>query len=136
MYVPESARLANNYSYENLNAEFFHPTFLYEIIPNFLLFILILWFYDILTDKRSGMVFVVYAVGYGLIRFVTEFFRLDALAINLPQWLQLSPFAGLVIDRLLVSQLLALGLLILGIFVWFKRRNVLFLSRSMKEVKT
>lgn len=135
MYVPESARLANNYTYENLNAEFFHPTFLYEIGPNFLLLLLILWFFDNLTDKRSGLVVAVYAVGYGAIRFFTEFFRLDALAIDLPAWLQFSPFGGVVFDRLLVSQLLALSLLIFGIFVLVKRRNILFLTHSRKEVK-
>ncbi len=136
MYVPEVARVANNYPYKNLNAEFFHPTFLYEIIPNFLLLLLILFFYAQLTTRRTGLVFAIYAVGYGLIRFLTEFFRLDALRIDLPEWLHFSFVAGITFDQILVSQVFAFLLFLMGLFVLLRRRNVLFMSKSMKEVKT
>lgn len=135
MYVPESARLANNYAYENLNVEFFHPTFLYEIILNLFLFLGILWFYDQLTNKRSGFVFGVYAIGYGLIRFFIEFLRLDALTIILPDWFRFSLFGWFVFDRIMVSQVFALVLVGVGVLVLVKRRKVLFLNKSMKEVR-
>jgi hypothetical protein len=40
-----------------------------------------------------------------------------------------------VIDRLLVSQFFALGLLGLGVYVWWQRQKVLFLKRVGEEVK-
>ncbi len=135
MYVPESARLANGYVYSDLNAEFFHPTFLYESLLNFALLTWLLWHYDQLTKNRSGLVFAYYAMGYGLIRFVLEFFRLDALFVRLPEFLHWEPISGWVIDRFLVSQLFALGLLVLGVYVWWQRQKVLFFQRVGKEVK-
>ena len=135
MYVPEAARMSNDYVYSDLNAEFFHPTFLYESLLNFGLLSWLLWKYDELTKNRSGLVFAYYAMGYGLIRFVLEFFRLDALFISLPEALHWEPIQGWVIDRLLVSQFFALGLLGLGVYVWWQRQKVLFLKRVGEEVK-
>jgi len=135
MYVPEAARLANDYVYSDLTAEFFHPTFLYESLLNFVLLTWLLWHYDRLTKNHAGLVFAYYAMGYGLIRFVLEFFRLDALFIQLPEFLHWEPVSGWVIDRLLVSQVFALGLLVLGIYIWWQRQKVLFFKRVGTEIK-
>ncbi len=134
MFVPEPARLANKYQH-NLNAEFFHPTFLYESLLNFGLLIYLLWNYDKLTKNKSGFVFAYYAIGYGTIRFFLEFLRLDALILPLPQFLHFSPVSGIVFDKILVSQLFAIGFVIIGFWVIVKRKKVLFLNKSMKEIK-
>jgi len=129
MFIPETA----NY-YTDINAKFFHPTFLYEIIPNFFLLFFLLFFYERLTTKRSGLVFAFYCIGYGLIRFWVEFFRLDALVINLPGFLQfpITPFLNSP-SVILVSQFAALCLFIFGIWVFFSRNKILYLKKSMEE---
>jgi phosphatidylglycerol:prolipoprotein diacylglycerol transferase len=130
MAVPDTA------NYYDLNANYFHPTFLYEIIPNFILLVLILFWYDALTVKRSGLVFAFYAMGYGLIRFITEFFRLDALKIELPKSLQLSLgyFGNLEFIR--VSQVMSLLLFVFGLSILIKRLKVIYLKKNMMEYST
>lgn len=61
---------------EYLSYNFFHPTFLYESILNFVLF-LILFFLFRSRRLADGMIFVFYLLGYSLIRFFLEFIRLD-----------------------------------------------------------
>lgn len=127
MAVPDTA------NYYDLNATYFHPTFLYEIIPNFFLLVILLFFYDQLTAKRAGLVFSFYAIGYGLIRFVTEFFRLDALKIDLPKSLRFSLGYLGDVEFIRASQLAALILLITGLILLFKRLKILYLKKSMME---
>jgi phosphatidylglycerol---prolipoprotein diacylglyceryl transferase len=128
MYIPEAANL-----YGDINARFFHPTFLYEIIPNFFLLIFLLWRYSDSTHKNSGLVFAQYAMGYGLIRFVVEFFRLDALRFNLPQFLQFT-IAGFKVEYIMTSQLFAVGLFLLGYVIFGRRRKIIYLKKDMKEL--
>jgi phosphatidylglycerol---prolipoprotein diacylglyceryl transferase len=127
MYIPQTANL-----YDDPNQQYFHPTFLYEIIPNFLLLICLLYFYEKLTQRRSGMIFGLYAVGYGLIRFSTEFFRLDALKIPLPQALNLGAFT---FDNILISQLSALILFIIGLIIIYFRTKVIYSKKTMSEIR-
>jgi len=124
MYVPSTASSSID---PTLN-EFYHPTFLYEIIPNAILLVLILYYYQNLTYKKAGLVFGIYALGYGIIRFFTEFFRFDALKIDF--FLSLESFT---ISEILVSQVSALLLLVIGILTVIKRRKVFYLSRQMQE---
>jgi phosphatidylglycerol:prolipoprotein diacylglycerol transferase len=128
MMVPETA----NY-YSDLNSTYFHPTFLYEIIPNAFLLIIILFFYKNLTSKHSGLVFGVYAFGYGIIRFITEFYRLDSLKIYLP----FSIPAGYLgkIDYLLASQLVAALLFLVGCFIILTRNKILYIKKNMSEFR-
>ena len=126
MYVPDIANISD------INQKFFHPTFLYEIIPNFLLLIFLLFFYKNWTAKHAGIVFGFWAFFYGIIRTFTEFFRLDALQLPLPFSLTL-PFYNLKIEALLVSQISAFTLTILGLIVIFRRQNVLYLKKTMEE---
>ena len=130
MYVPDAVNF-----YESLNQKFFHPTFLYEIIPNTLLFLIILWSYGSLTKKRSGLVFALYLFGYGTIRFCTEFFRLDALRWSLPEAWRFDVF-GLPFSDVRVSQLLALMLVGAGLYIYLVRRHVIYLKKTMVELKT
>jgi phosphatidylglycerol---prolipoprotein diacylglyceryl transferase len=128
MYVPD---IANIY---DLNLQYYHPTFLYEIIPNALLLIGILFWYDKMTYKRSGLVFASYLIGYGFIRFITENFRLDALTVDLPTYLQ---FTLISVDFkvLYVSQLLALLMIVTGVLLIILRRKTIYLSRTQAEFR-
>lgn len=125
MYVPETANF-----YEDINQRFFHPTFLYEIIPAWLLLVYLLFNYSEWTKKHSGKIFAGYCIGYGLIRAITEFWRLDALKVPLPFSLQLGIFS---FNTILVSQALALILVIVGIYTFSKRAKVIYLKRRMDE---
>ncbi len=128
MYVPEAANL-----YGDINSKFFHPTFLYEIIPNFILLILLLLRYSQSTEKNSGLVFAQYAMGYGLIRVFTEFFRSDALKLTLPQFLQFN-INGFKLEYIMTSQVFAFGLFILGYVIYSQRRHIIYLKKHMKEL--
>lgn len=124
MYVPDVVNF-----YDSLNQKFFHPTFLYEIIPNCLLLFILLWYYARLTKKRAGLVFALYLSGYGMIRFGTEFFRLDALTVSLPARWQ-SEIFGILVDRVKVSQLLATVIFGVGVWLYLARRKVVYLQRQ------
>lgn len=128
MYVPQTANV-----YQDINEKYFHPTFLYEIIPNTLLFLIILFSYQKLTSKRSGLVFAVYAIGYGFIRFITEFFRLDALTMPIPKFLVMN-IGFIHLEQILVSQVTALILCVIGIIIFFIRRKVIYLANSLGEI--
>lgn len=130
MFVPDNVNF-----YESINQKFFHPTFLYEIIPNIFLFLLLMWHYDDLTKKRSGLVFAFYAIGYGTIRFFTEFFRIDALFVKLPEAYHLA-ISNITIDRLLVSQITALLLVGCGMYIYNTRIKIIYLKKTMVELKT
>jgi phosphatidylglycerol---prolipoprotein diacylglyceryl transferase len=117
MYIPQTAKVSSN-----INQDFFHPTFLYEIIPNILLLLFLLWGYDQFTNKKSGLVFARYAIGYGIIRFVTEFYRTDALVLSL---------GGL---QLFVSQIIAILLTCYGIYLLIVRRKIVFNKRTLIEI--
>jgi phosphatidylglycerol---prolipoprotein diacylglyceryl transferase len=54
-----------------------HPTFLYECLWNIAAFIFLLWFRK--RSKRHGDVFFVFLMLYGLIRFMNDGIRTDAL---------------------------------------------------------
>ena len=128
MRIPESANL-----YTDLNDRTFHPTFLYEIIPNFILLCCLLINYQKLTKRRTGIVFAIWAMAYGCIRLFTELFRLDALKISLP-----SAFSffnnSIKIEYLYTSSLSALILLIVGIVIYKQRQNIVYLKRDMSQI--
>jgi phosphatidylglycerol---prolipoprotein diacylglyceryl transferase len=67
-------------------AEYFHPTFLYESIANFFLFILLLFihrFYRKNPNKLpSGVIFCIYLVVYSLYRIFIEYYRIDSSYIG------------------------------------------------------
>jgi phosphatidylglycerol---prolipoprotein diacylglyceryl transferase len=117
MYVPETAKLSSN-----INQDYFHPTFLYEVIPNSILFFLVLFNFDGLTNKRSGLVFASYCVGYGIIRTLTELYRTDALKFDVFGF------------EILVSQAIAISLVIIGVVIFVKRRGIIFNKRTMIEI--
>jgi phosphatidylglycerol---prolipoprotein diacylglyceryl transferase len=82
MYVPQGAVTNNRYNIGGKLESFYHPTFLYEIILNILLFLVLTYFYDFLTSKRKGNVAGFMMIGYGVGRYFLENFRLDATPLN------------------------------------------------------
>lgn len=56
--------------------EFFHPTFLYESIGNFIIFFILLRLFDI--KLKDGSVLAWYLILYSSLRFVIEFVRIDS----------------------------------------------------------
>ena len=129
MYVPETANF-----YGEAGSKFFHPTFLYEIIPNTLLLIYLLWNYTDSTRKNSGLIFAKYAIGYGFIRFICEFFRLDSLKLFVPNWLQFRIWDYFRFEYLMPSQIFAVFLIIVGYVLWYKRHRVIYLKKDMTEL--
>lgn len=59
------------------NAETFHPTFLYEMLWNIGLIVLLLWL-ERRWRLRRGTSIVVYMIGYSLARFLLELIRTDS----------------------------------------------------------
>jgi phosphatidylglycerol:prolipoprotein diacylglycerol transferase len=64
-----------------LNFSYFHPTFLYESLLNFFIFLILfgLHFLKIKKNKKipKGNIFLIYLILYSVVRFFLEFIRLD-----------------------------------------------------------
>jgi phosphatidylglycerol---prolipoprotein diacylglyceryl transferase len=129
MFVPDSAGF-----YGEIGAKYFHPTFLYEIIPNCFLLIYLLYTYTDSTRKNSGFVFAKYAMGYGFIRLCTEIYRLDSLKIKLPTFLQFDILKIFKLEFIMVSQIGAVILFIIGYTIWKKRQKVIYIKKDMTEL--
>jgi phosphatidylglycerol---prolipoprotein diacylglyceryl transferase len=82
MYVPEGAATNNRYNLGGKLERFYHPTFLYEIILNVILFLILTYIYDFVTVKRKGIIAGFMMIGYGVGRFFLEEYRLDSTPLN------------------------------------------------------
>lgn len=58
--------------------DYFHPTFLYESILDFILFIVIIYYIK-KFNKFSGLTAGLYLIGYSIIRILIEYLRLDCI---------------------------------------------------------
>ncbi|WP_025641335.1 prolipoprotein diacylglyceryl transferase [Schnuerera ultunensis] len=83
-----------------------HPTFLYESVGNFFVFLFLLW-YRRNKAKVTGEVFLLYLILYSIIRFFVEGLRTDSLMLG----------------PIRVAQLISLLSVILGIYYLKKRRK-------------
>lgn len=83
-----------------------HPTFLYESIGNFIVFLFLLW-YRRNRAKVSGEVFLLYLILYSIIRFFVEGLRTDSLMLG----------------TIRVAQLISILSVILGTYYFKKRRR-------------
>jgi phosphatidylglycerol:prolipoprotein diacylglycerol transferase len=70
MYVPEQYRYS-----ELMTTQFYHPTFMYEVIANLIIFVAL---YSLRGKLKSGNLALIYLAAYGLLRFFIEPLRLDA----------------------------------------------------------
>ena len=101
LYISEIYRPDNfqNFSY-------FHPTFLYESILDFCLFVIL---FKLLTRMKSGRIFLLYLISYSLIRLFVEFYRIDA---------------SVYLFGLSFPQVVSIGIIVLSLLVWlvYQRR--------------
>ncbi len=77
-----------------------HPSPLYQMLMEGLLLLVLLWFYA-RKERKSGQVAAAFLVGYGLFRFIAEYFRepdkflgLQALSMTMGQWLCVPMIVG------------------------------------------
>lgn len=82
-----------------------HPTQLYSSLLNFILFAFLIWFYP--RRSFSGQVFLLYLIGYGIYRFVVEFFRETVI------------FYGM----FSLGQIYTLGLMAVALLLYFWQRS-------------
>ncbi|WFA09623.1 prolipoprotein diacylglyceryl transferase [Tissierella sp. Yu-01] len=83
-----------------------HPTFLYESIWNFLIFIFLMW-YTRNKIKKDGEIFLLYIILYSVGRFIIEGLRTDSLMLG----------------PIRVAQLISLMSILIGAFIFYKRRK-------------
>ncbi len=101
--LPFAIKFTNPAGLAPLNV-YLHPTQVYMVFSNFLLFLLLMWLQK--RKKFHGMVFLFYIMLYSAFRSGIEFFRGDFRGDFFFEFLSLSQGIGLVIS------ILALGLLI------------------------
>jgi phosphatidylglycerol:prolipoprotein diacylglycerol transferase len=81
LYIPPQNRPP-----QYTNAEYFHPTFLYESLWNLAVFslLMVLFFRDLKGNPKlkTGTLFLVYLIAYGLGRFWIEGLRTDSLMLG------------------------------------------------------
>lgn len=66
-----------------LDAEYYHPLFLYESIWNFLNMCLLIWLSRRHADRlKTGDIFLIYLIVYPVGRFLLDFLRLDASMVG------------------------------------------------------
>lgn len=80
-----------------INGQKVHPTFLYESIGNFVVFLFLLW-YRRNKSKVSGEIFLLYLMLYSAIRFFVEGLRTDSLMMGPIRVAQLVSIIGIVIS--------------------------------------
>ena len=83
-----------------------HPTFLYESIPNFLLF-LYLFFYKRKHKEFEGELTSIYLIVYGIVRFFIERLRTDSLMLG----------------PIRVAQLVSILMILAGVFINIKGKR-------------
>ena len=67
---------------EYAQAEFFHPTFLYESLWDAVVFALLVWVFRKRLERAPGALFLIYVGLYSIGRFMTEALRTDALMLG------------------------------------------------------
>jgi len=94
LYIPPERR-----PLDLVNFEYFHPTFLYESLWNFMVFALLLTlFFRALSKKprlKVGTLFLVYSVAYSLGRFWIEGLRMDSLMLGPLRMAQMVSLGGM-----------------------------------------
>ena len=60
------------------NYEYFHPTFLYESVLNFILFLILILLF-LKKDLKNGIIFSLYLIFYSIIRIIIESIRIDSV---------------------------------------------------------
>lgn len=108
LYIPYSQR-PDIYS----GYEFFHPTFLYESILDFGIFLVLILVMKRTSGRYSGLCLSLYLIMYAIVRFFVESFRIDS-ALNI--W------------NIPVAQLMSLLLLVSGVV------GLIIIKKNCKKV--
>ena len=87
-------------------AEFFHPTFLYESLWDFLVFALLVWVFRDRVARAPSCLFWIYVGLYSVGRLIVEGFRTDSLMLGSIRVAQLASGIGIVLAIVLVPILL------------------------------
>ncbi|MEJ8554954.1 prolipoprotein diacylglyceryl transferase [Tepidibacter sp. Z1-5] len=95
----------------NVNGVNVHPTFLYESIWDFCLFLFLMWLRK--NKKYDGNVFVYYAIIYSVGRFFIEGLRIDSLMIG----------------PLRMAQVISLGTIVVGILI-----HLVFMNKKKNKI--
>ena len=84
--------LPENKIAEYYNFQYFHPTFLYESIGNLIIFIILISIHYLIIKKKiknNHLPIFIYLIAYSVLRFLTEYIRIDKtpklLGMRLPQ---------------------------------------------------
>ncbi|WP_320665170.1 prolipoprotein diacylglyceryl transferase [Prochlorococcus sp. MIT 1223] len=111
------------------NQEYFHPTFLYESIWNFLIFLTLIYLFQCESKGKLllpfGTLTFIYLINYSLGRLWIEGLRIDPLCIN-----SIPPFCE---GGIRVAQLISLLLIVIGVLglSWvYKRREEKILHKT------
>ena len=108
LYIPSSQR-PDIYS----GYEFFHPTFLYESLLDFGIFLVLILVMKRTSGRYSGLCLSLYLIMYAIVRFFVESFRIDS-ALN--------------IFNIPVAQLMSLLLLVSGVV------GLIIIKKNCKKV--
>jgi len=104
--------------FEFLSSQYFHPTFLYESIWNFLIF-LILIFVLIKIFPKPGRIFSFYLILYSFGRFFLEFLRIDSQPV---------------LFDLRLAQIISLLIFIFGFYLLIKKSPWKGSFKSEKDI--
>ena len=126
LFIPLSNR-----PYIFLSESYFHPTFLYESVWNFIIFITLITIFHLglrkIINLPNGIICFTYLIMYGFGRYFIEALRIDPLCINsLPPMCQ----GGIRMAQLISILFVIIGLA--GYFIIYKRNNILV----TKEIKS
>ena len=115
--------------------DYFHPTFLYESIWNFLIFGILIYLFKLALNRRinlpNGALSFFYLILYGAGRFWIEWLRIDPLCIN-----SSPPFCY---GGIRVAQLVSIVFLVIGIsgLIWtFKKCKSTFINKIKLNKKS
>ena len=86
--------------------EYFHPTFLYESIWDFIVFLLLYFVFRRRFERAPGALFLTYLGLYSVGRFMTEALRTDALMLGPIRVAQLASVVGVLLALIGVPMLL------------------------------
>lgn len=86
-----------------IDGQKYHPTFLYESIGDFLIFLILMYFFNKRKNK-DGEVISLYMILYGILRFFVEGLRMDSLYIG----------------SFRISQIVSLGIILVGTILFIK----------------
>ena len=107
LYIPYSHR-PEGY----LQFDYFHPTFLYESIADFFVFVLLLFMMKKFAIRYSGLTFFAYLVLYSIVRIFVESLRLDS-ALDI---------GGIAIAKIVSTLMLVAGLIGIIFIINFKKQ--------------